>query len=212
MNRLLCALILFAPMALNAQCFIGYGDSMRPALMPAQHVYVSRAAYVDLKPDDMVAFTHDQDIVVSRLIVLTPDGWTTKGDTNAQNDDVPMTKRLFVGVVSAGAERDVEVRADKDDYYVLYPEPYAWDMPISTSYAEIGIWAYVPIGCGPIECGSDRPCHALTHMPDDIHDLPCPHTPNNMPPESHKVPDGAPTVGLLSFGFAILCAYRRVNP
>ena len=80
--------------------FKGYvvvSGSMAPEIHPGDFIVVKTGAYLDIKENEIITFTENEEIVTHRAVEITKEGIATKGDANNVKDDSIVKSDDFIG-------------------------------------------------------------------------------------------------------------------
>lgn len=80
--------------------FKGYvvvSGSMEPKIHPGDFIFVKTGSYLDIKENDIITFTENEEIVTHRAVEITEEGIDTKGDANNVKDDSKVQSDDFIG-------------------------------------------------------------------------------------------------------------------
>jgi len=81
------------------------GPSMLPTFKPGQVLYI-RPQERAIQPGDVVVFNRENEYIVHRVIAVTPEGISTRGDNNPQGDPWLLTPDQVLGVVEKAEDWD----------------------------------------------------------------------------------------------------------
>jgi len=81
------------------------GPSMLPTFKPGQMLYI-RPEQRAIKPGDVVVFQKENEYIVHRVVSVTPEGISTRGDNNPHGDPWLLTPDQVLGVVEKAEDWD----------------------------------------------------------------------------------------------------------
>ncbi len=104
LNILLTIIILFGLVFIGLFCFgiqpyVVESGSMEPAIQTGSICFINKKAnYDDMKVGDVIAFELSTGAFAThRIVAITEEGFTTKGDVNSAVDSVITTQDNFIG-------------------------------------------------------------------------------------------------------------------
>jgi len=77
--------------------YVVVSGSMGPKILPGDFIFVKTGSYKDIKENDVITFTGNEEIVTHRAMTITEEGITTKGDANNIEDERKVQTNDFIG-------------------------------------------------------------------------------------------------------------------
>ena len=77
--------------------YIILSGSMESVLTPGDFIVVKAEPYKTIKKNDIVTFKVDNEVITHRVVKLSTNGLTTKGDANKNEDSSQLTSKDYIG-------------------------------------------------------------------------------------------------------------------
>jgi signal peptidase I len=101
-----------------------HGRSMFPLLQAGESVLVEPVSAKHLQPGDLIAFHHQNEVIMHRLVAIQPEGFITLGDHSGTLDP-PVLSENILGRVTA-IEKDGQQKSLSGGRWTVIHKSLAW--------------------------------------------------------------------------------------